>query len=230
MKIAAIQHRIRDDAAADARALAEAAALAASRGADVIVLPDVPSLRAGSGDGDALLATVVRDVPAVCLTGRCDVASRGSAVTEPLTVAGDSAGLVSVIAGDSCVAVDVLRAVASDGPSLVVLMPRNETDLQAESMLEFAIALSDSLAGVIVIAECAGAEPLEVGHGASAIIVLGDVVAEALYDDDVLFADIPLPLPQPSPREPLPLVPPLLAQRLAHHNGVAGLEHGPDLS
>ena len=120
--------------------------------------------------------------------------------------------------------------VAAQTPTLAVLSPRSETDLQAEAMLEFAIELSDSLAGVIVIAECSGAEPLEVGHGGSAIIVLGEVVAEALSDDDVLIAEVPTPFPQPSPREPLPAVPPLLAQRFDLHSGRLSVEHGPDLS
>ena len=123
-----------------------------------------------------------------------------------------------------------LGEVASRHPSIVVLSPRSETDLQAEAMLEYAIALSSSLAGLMVVAECSGAEPLETGHGGSAIVVLGDVVAEALADDDILVADVALPLAEPHPREPLPVVPPLLAQRVAHHAGRIAVEHGADVS
>jgi hypothetical protein len=41
---------------------------------------------------------------------------------------------------------------------------------------------------------------------------------------------VAVPFPQPEPREPLPAVPPLLMQRLAHHRGALPAEHGPDLS
>jgi hypothetical protein len=146
------------------------------------------------------------------------------------SVSGGQSGVASLIFGDACMDGTEIARVAKQSPSLVVLSPGSETDLQAEAMLEYAIGLSDSLAGVIVIAECSGGEPLEVGHGGSAIIVLGDVVAEALVEDDLLVAEVPQPFPQPSPREPLPPVPPLLEQRVAHHTGHTGIEHGPDVS
>lgn len=234
MKIAAIQHRVRDSVEADARALAHAAADASARGAEVVVFPDVPSLQDDDGAGHRLLSELVRDVPAFCIVPSIDPLTRGVAVVAalpaPISAPGGGLGVASLLVGDACIDAIEIARVALQSPAFAVLSPRSETDLQAEAMLEFAIALSDSLAGVIVIAECAGAEALEVGHGGSAIIVLGAVVAEALSDDDVLVADVALPFPQPSPREPLPQVPPLLAQRLAHHRGRLPIEHGPDLS
>ena len=234
MNIAAIQHRLRDSADADARALAVAAAVASARGAEVVIFPEVPSLQLDGGAGQVLLAELVREVPAFCVVPSVDPALRGLAVIDelpaPISAPGGGVGVVSLLIGDACMDPAELARADAASPALAILSPRSETDLQAEALLEFAIALSDSLAGVIVIAECAGAEALEVGHGGSAIIVLGDVVAEALYEDDVLVADVPLPLPQPSPREPLPPVPPLLAQRVDHHRGRIGAEHGPDLS
>jgi hypothetical protein len=234
MKIAAIQHRVRETAEEDVRALAEAAVAAAGRGAELIVLPDVASLLRGDGEGHALLATLMRDVSALCIVPSPDPDLRGVAIAaalpDSIASAVGGSGVAGFFVGDACMDAAEIARVAEQSPAFAVLSPRSDTDLQAESMLEFAIALSDSLAGVVVIAECSGAEPLEVGHGGSAIVVLGEVVTEALADDDVIIAEVLQPFPQPSPREPLPKVPPLLAQRVAHHTGHLPPEHGPDLS
>jgi hypothetical protein len=234
MKIAAIQHRVRDRAEEDARALAAAAAHASANGAELIILPDVPWLAEGDGSARSLLVGLTGGLDGFCVVPSTDPASRGSAVVaalpERFAQPDGRATVASIVVGDACMDAVELRRAAALSPSLAVLSPRSETDLQAESMLEFGIELSDSLAGVVVIAECSGAEPLDTGHGGSAIIVLGDVVAEALDDDDVLIADIVMPFPQPSPREPVPQVPPLLAQRFAHHRGRGEVEHGPDVS
>ena len=234
MRIAAIQHRLRDDADGDASALAQAAVAAVGRGADLIVFPSVPSLHLDSGAGHLLLSELVADVAATCSIPGVDMAAKGAAAVialpEPFSAPGLSTCMAGILVGDACMDPASVGEVASRRPSLAVLSPRSETDLQAEAMLEYAIALSSSLAGLMVVAECAGAEPLETGHGGSAIVVLGDVVAEALTDDDILVADVALPLPEPQPREPLPAVPPLLAQRVAHHAGRIAVEHGADVS
>ena len=234
MKIAAIQHRVRASAEDDARTLAAAAAGAASRGAELIVFPDVRSLRGDDGAGRTILTDLVSDVHAFCIMPLVGLRSSGVAIVADLpwdiSASDGGVGAASLIFGDACMDPSEIARVAAESPVFVVLSPSSETELQAEAMLEYAIGLSHSLAGVIVIAECAGAEPLEVGHGGSAIILLGDVMAEALLDDDVLIVDVVLPFPQPSPREALPQVPPLLAQRLAHHRGRVAIEHGPDVS
>jgi hypothetical protein len=100
-----------------------------------------------------------------------------------------------------------------------VFLPRSENELQAEAILELALALSDSLAGLVIVVEPDGAEPGDPGHGGSAIIMFGKMVAEAMSGDDILYADIELPVGPPEPREPLPQMPPILQQRLAHHQG-----------
>lgn len=234
MKIAAVQHRVRADAESDARALAAAVSAAAERGAQIVVVPDVASLQADGGAGHRLLLSLTRDVPVFCIAPSVDPAVRGVSVTatlpEAFSAEGRAPGGIALLVGDACMDAAELARAAEFRPDVAVLCPRSETDLQAESMLEFAVGLSAALAGLVVIAECSGAEPLEVGHGGSAIIMLGEVSAEALGDDDVIIADVPLPIPQPSPREPLPLVPPLLQQRFALHNGALPIEHGPDLS
>jgi predicted amidohydrolase len=233
MRIAAIQHRLRGDADADARALAAAASSAASRGASIIVCPHVASLRSEAGAGAVLLAELLADVPALCLVPDVDPASTGVAMAVDLPAVEEAPGglgMAALVVGDACIDPKELGGLFVQHPRLAVLSPRSQTDLQAEAILEYAIALSDSLAGVVVIAECSGAEPLEAGHGGSAIVVLGDVLAEALSPDDVLIAEVAVPFPEPEPREPLPSVPPLLAQRLELHHGVLPSGHGPDLS
>jgi hypothetical protein len=234
MKLAVIQHRLRDGAESDARALADAAAAAGERGAEVIVFPEVSSLQERDGAGQNLLSILLADLPAFCIVPSVDPDVRGFGLVAPLpgpfSAPGGGLGTVGVCVGDACIDEAELAHIAQESPGIVVLSPRSETDLQAEAMLEFAIALSDSLAGVVVVAECSGAEPLSTGHGGSAIVMLGEVVAEALAYDDILLADIPLPVPQPAPREPLPPVPPLLEQRLRHHSGQPAIEHGADVS
>jgi hypothetical protein len=82
------------------------------------------------------------------------------------------------------------------------------------------MGLSMSLASLVVVTECAGAEPGAVGHGGSAIIYLGEVLAEAMsQDDETLYAEIELPLGRPEPPAPLPAIAPILSQRVAHHRG-----------
>ena len=233
MRIAAIQHRLRGDAAEDARALAAAASSAASRGASLVVCPHVASLRSGGGEGAVLLGELLADVPALCLVPDVDPESRGLALEITLPViegAPDGLGMAALVIGDACIDPGEMAALSAKRPGIAVLSPRSQTDLQAEAMLEYAIALSDSLSGVVIVAECSGAEPFEAGHGGSAIVVLGDVLAEALAPDDILIAEVPVPFPEPKPREPLPPVPPLLAQRLELHHGLLSPGHGPDLS
>lgn len=226
MKIAVIQHRLRSSAEQDARALAAAATAAAEGGAQLVVLPEVRSLSAGAGDAAALFEKLMAEVPAFCLIPHLDPALGGVAFCAELPPeSGFPAGMgrASLLAGDACMNPEQLAGIAAEEPALAVLVPRSESDLQAEAVLELAIALSDSLAGLVLVAECAGAEPGAVGHGGSAIVVVGEVVAEAMGEDDILFADVVLPIAQPQPREALPPIPPILAQRVAVHEG-----RGPD--
>ena len=103
---------------------------------------------------------------------------------------------------------------------VAVLCPHSENDMQAEAVLELALGLSSSLAGLIIVIDSAGAEPGEPGHGGSAIVQLGEVVAEAMGDgDQTLVFEVELPIVQPEPRELLPEIPTILSGRLAQHHG-----------
>ncbi len=128
-------------------------------------------------------------------------------------------GTCAVLAGDAAIDPAEHRRLASDPPDALVLAPESESDIQAEAVLEVAIGLSLAVAGLVIVLESSGAEPGDPGHGGSAIVLLGEVAAEALEDDDAVVAVIPVPVPRPEPRAPLPEIPPLLLQRLAHHRG-----------
>jgi len=189
MRIAVVQHRLRATPSEDMSALVGAASRATSAGAEWVVLPTVPSLETSP---------------------------------EPFLEACEAPGQVGDVLqldGDECADADRLAKARQTPPDVAVLRPQSENDLQSESFLEVAIALSDSLAGMVIIAECVGAEPGNPGHGGSAVIVLGEVVAEALGDEELIFAEVTVPIPQPEPPEPLPSIPLLLRQRVAFHAG-----------
>ena len=222
MKIAVVQHQLRDSAADDAVALAAAAVSAAQRGADLVVLPEVLSLHSPGVERD-LLNELLAPVPAFCLMPHVgpDVCGLGFVASLPVEAGvPDDLGAIALLVGDACMDPAELVKLAAEKPAFASLVPRSETDLQAEAVIELALQLSASLSGLVLIAECAGAQPGEAGHGGSAIVALGELVAEAGDGDDILLADVLLPIPQPSPREQLPQIPPLLAQRFARNLGL----------
>ena len=232
MKVAVVQHRLRGDAAADARALGEAAHEAARAGAGFVIFPEVFSLDAGA-ERDAMFAAIdahLGDVPYLVPHVGPDVLEMAFAAAE-LPGVSERLGTVALLVGDACIDTRRLHGAAASEPAVLVLAPRSESEIQAEAVLELAIQLSESAAGLVIVVDPAGAEPGEPGHGCSAIISVGELVAEAVESDDLLVADVGEPAPQPMPREPLPAVPPILLQRLAHHEGrVPEVDYPADLS
>lgn len=219
VKLAVVQHRLRGSSAQDAEELYQAVASAAQAGADIVVLPEIPTLHGEDNLDRATLLDRMDELPGRRLVPRIDPETRAFAAVVESPQGYEELGRIALFVGDACMDIDQIEQVASVSPDIAVMLPRSESDLQAEAMIEVALALSDSLAGVILIADTAGAEPGEPGHGGSAIIRLGELVAEAGSDDDVLVAEIETPVAQPEPREPFPQVPPILLQRLAAHQG-----------
>lgn len=217
MRIAAVQHRLRSTTAEDVSALVDAVRVAGERGAEFVVVPCVPGLT-----GQAVrvgISAAVRELglPYVMLALTCEspgdwCVADGLDGAEPL-------GTAAMMAGDACFDTSAWARAAQQAPRVALLSPLSESDLQAEAALEIAIGLSDSLCGLVIVAECAGAESGEPGHGGSAIILLGEVLAEALGEEDVLVVDVMVPVPQPEPPAPPPEIPPILAQRVALHAG-----------
>jgi predicted amidohydrolase len=218
MKIAVVQHRLREDAQTDAQALALAALRASQAGAEFVVMPDVPSLSSDKTAQDALYGALAL-IPGERLIPIAPADHAGVAYFGDPLEGVEDLGRFALFIGDAAFrGVEWLNALASV-PSLAIICPRSESELQAEAALEVALSLSDSLAGLVIVAECTGAETGSPGHGGSAIIHLGKVLAEAMGDDDLIVADVNVPVAQPEPREPLPQVPTILAQRVAVHAG-----------
>lgn len=207
MKIAVVQLMLRPAPAQDVEALVLAAGRAAAAGAELIVLPDAAAVSDGPLR-DELVRRLDDEVTAVSLVAGTDAEADHPDI-----------GRVLVLAGDRCMDPVVLGSLLADAPGALILAPGSESELQAEAMLELAIGLSTSVAPLVVIAETDGADAGVGGHGGSAIVHLGEVLAEAMAGDDVLYAEILTPLGGPQPRGPLPQVPPLLAGRLASHEG-----------
>lgn len=215
MKIAVIEVRLTSDALSDARALAAEARIAARAGAEAVFLPAV--VNPDEPRAAALLGETLRSMPDVLFVpdlgspegGR----SRGISLSQRL-------GELVMLIGDECLDASVLQAAAAEGTSVLVLSPRSESELQAEAFLEFAVRLSEAISGLVIVAEAVGALPGDPGHGGSAIILLGEVLAESVDSDGgILTAQVPEPIPAPSSRPPMPELPTLLAQRKAQHAG-----------
>lgn len=220
MRIAVVQHVIAPGPVEDALALAAAARDAAAAGAQVTVFPaSIPNDHAPARE---VFEAEVSGLPGVRVMPR--VAGGALAQVDRLTLkvpASDGLTLdVALVHGDACMDADTLAGVARMQPHVLVLTPGSESELQAEAALELAIALSESVAPLVLIADAAGAGTGDPGHGGSAIVLLGAVLAEADTEGAaVLLVDVPEPLLPPDPPEPLPHVPAMLAQRLAHHQG-----------
>lgn len=216
MKIAVIQHALRDDLGADIDALSAAIVAACSRGARVVACPWVPSIASGNES--------VRDE----LLGRIQGCPEGTALLIPFRPPGPEStapvkptplGDTALLLADECISPTMLERMQSAVPAAIVMRPMCESELQAEAVLEHALSLSVSLSGLVLLAECDGAEFSEPGHGGSAIVLGGEVLAEAMGGDDVLLAEIETPVLEPEPREKLAVLPTILEQRLAFHEG-----------
>lgn len=215
MKFAVVQHALRPAPAQDLEALVLAVARAAAMGAEVVFLPNVSALYEGPL-GDELVRRIAAELPSVEIV----LAQGAGAVSDDVAEAFASAlGTTIVHVGDDAIDLDVLRRCAAEKPGVLLLAPGAESDLQAQAVLELAIGLSTSLASLVLIVETYGAELGEAGHGGSAIVHLGQVLAEAIAGDDVLLADVVAPLGAPEAPAAIPEVPPVLLQRLAAHRG-----------
>lgn len=215
MRLAVVQHRSRPAPAQDLEAIVIAAAQALSRGASVLVLPDVSDLLDGPL-ADELFCRLEESAPGLEIVVVHPASDEDASFIlrdiQPL-------GRVVLLRGDSCFDEAVLTAAAASEPGLAVLAPGSESELQAQAVLELAVPLSTSLASVVVVAETDGAELGDPGHGGSAIVHLGQVLAEAMAGDDMLIVDLPEPLGPPEAPAAMPKMPPVLLQRAAAHRG-----------
>ena len=216
MKIAVIQHHLRGDPYQDAEAMVSSVRAAQEQGAEFVILPEVDSLGEEFGGPRAEFLGALRSIDVNSLSPNASTRDEGELVSVmqlgPL-------GRAVLLSGDAPIDPAVHAGLAELHPDLLVMLGRSESELQAEALAEVAIGLSDSAVGLVVVVDAVGAESGKPGHGGSMIALLGEVVAEALGDDEIILADVVTPIPAPQPGEALPTVPPMLSQRLAHHRG-----------
>ncbi len=216
MNLAVVQHSIRETLDADVTALAAAIRTACERGAELVVCPAVPSIIA---DPEAARPALLGKLEGCAEGTALLIPFREPAASPTFTVRPTPLGETALLLGDECLLADVLDWLVAEPPAAIVMRAMCESELQAEGVLERAIALSASVSGLVVVAECDDAGFAEPGHGGSAVVLLGEIVAEAAGGDDGLFIDISVPVPDPEPRESVPTLPPILEQRVAHHQG-----------
>ncbi len=217
MRLGVVQHRLRTTTTEDVHAMFSAVRELASRGAELVIIPCVAGIASDEVRDGVCAAVRDAELPCGLFGPTCYAPGEWGVVDSHDRV--QSTGPILALCGDTCFDPDVWKQAAELRPAIAVMSPLSESELQAEAAIEVAIGLSDSLCGLVVVAECAGAEIGAPGHGGSAVVLLGDVVTEALPGPGLLVADVELPIAQPEPKAPYPVVPTLLTQRLAVHAG-----------
>lgn len=197
MKIAVIQQRTRRDSGRDSAELGDSVSSAIDAGADIVVAPLGGTGAHAGAPSEVLLWAPPGTRP----------------VWRDVTALGDTVQLL----GDTCFDPEVMRPLHREPPDALILHPDSESDLQAEALVEYALGLSRSVASLVIVSEFV--PQIGSGVGWSAILFLGEVLAEAVAADDVLFADVEVPISAPGSREALPYPSAILSHRLAVHRG-----------
>jgi len=205
MRIGVVQHDPTDDESLDLRALRDGVAAAAERGACSVVVPCVEPIARDSSLYARFRSLVGDDHPDVELVIPCP----GGSALVPTAF-----GLAALRLEDACLRADGDAA----GARAFVWQFTPESEIQAEGLLEFAIAVSLHTPGLVITAATGSADEGWRARG-SAIVQVGMVLAEAGDGNDVIVADVPDPMLEPEPPGPHPVLPVILAQRLAAHEG-----------
>ncbi|MDO8963756.1 MAG: hypothetical protein Q7W30_04605 [Coriobacteriia bacterium] len=215
MRVAVVQHRMRAHERMDLASLLTLCERASEEGAQVIVLPAVPGLAGNELLIQAFLRNAEERAPGLTwITPQHVWGGVGEPVCRPTAL-----GSTLVLGQDHCIDPDVIAGAQELSCDTMVWQFDAEDALQAEALLEFALDASVAVTPLIVIADVVGSARGVEGHGTSAIVYMGEIMAEAGSGEDLLIADVPAPAPltQPSRRVPSPA--PVLAQRLAAHHG-----------
>lgn len=213
MRIAVIQHELRGHERMDLAALLSLAEAASDDGAGVIVCPRLPGLAGDTRIYQAFIENMRNHAPGSLVVMPSVAGNRDSAPQPFMTPLGRTVAFL----GDECI-----EAAAGTEPSrfdAMVWQPDAESPIQAEAFLELALDSSLSIAGLVLVSAVSGRARGQAGFGGSAIVHLGDILAEAGEGEDVVSADVDVPVSLPERLGPRPVPPPILAQRLAHHRG-----------
>ncbi len=210
MIVAVIQLPCGESLSATAVALAAAARLAGSQGASLLLASRVD--KAVSEEANSLLSAELSADALWWVPSWEDLGGSSSVLARSAGPA-EEPQRVLALAGDACFDRDELSAHAGSVDA-VFIAPGAESALQAEAAIEFGIGLSLSVAGLVMIAESS-----EASGGGSAVVFLGEVLAEGVDDERLLMAEVPSWIPHPEPMLSVPELPPILKQRLAVHGG-----------
>jgi predicted amidohydrolase len=215
VKVAVIQHMLRAHERMDLAALLSSAQEASDTGATVIVCPSVPGLSRNTRIYQAFIENMRMHAPgSLVLTPALAIYREGD--LEPfLTPLGRTLALV----GDECIDPGYYESIERVCANSMLWQPGPESALQAEAILELALDASLSLAGLVIVTSLTGRAHGAAGYGGAAIVHLGDILAEAVEGEDIVTAELTAPVTLPDRRGPRPTLPPILAQRLAHHRG-----------
>lgn len=214
MRVAAVQLADDGSAAEITAALVAAVDEALEAGATLIVCPYVARL---SDEDEAAVAvkSAIKKAAAATVVLPCGGLAYGGAHLRD-EAAADAPGAIGVMSGDECLDPDALAVMAQGCPEILVWQLEGESPLQVEAIREYAIAASETVAGLVVVASLTGSGT---GAGGALICWGGEIVAEAGELPEVLAADVVTPLLPPDLRGERTIAPTILLQRLAVHRG-----------
>jgi predicted amidohydrolase len=199
----------------DLAALLALAEEASDEGASVIVCPRLPGLASDSRIYQAFIANVREHAPGSLVIIPSVAGHREESLHPFVTPLGRTLALI----GDDCIDPECHARAWELRVEAMVWQPEPESALQAEAALEVALDATLSVAGLVLVTGLAGDGDGARGFGGSAIVQLGDIVAEAGPGEECVYADVDVPVPMPERHSHRPELPPILAQRLAHHRG-----------
>lgn len=227
MRIAVVQHRVRTHARMDLAALLEASETAADDGAQVIVYPRLPEMGTDSPMLDAFFRTVQERCPGLqWVRPRIRYHAGESMECRPTAL-----GTTIVLVDDDCIDPSLFEGIQGLGCQSLVWLFSAEDDLQAEAVIELALEASLTLAPLVLVVAATGEARGANAHGTSAIVYLGEILAEGGAGDDVLIADVAIPGEWAARSRMLPELMPVLSQRLAaHHGRKVEVDYPADLS
>lgn len=212
----------------DLAALLSLAEAASDEGAGVVVCPRLPGLANDTRMYQAFIENMRNHAPGSLVVMPSVSGSRSESAQPFLTPLGRTMALL----GDECIEEPTLSKASAEGVHAMVWQPEAESPLQAEAFLELALDASLSLAGLVLVSALSGRGRGAVGFGGSAIVQLGEILAEAGEGEAVVSAQLEVPVALPDRPGPRPVLPPILAQRLAHHRGICppAVDYPADLS
>jgi hypothetical protein len=186
---------------------------AAEEGVQVLVFPRVPGLGGDRSLLDAFFRNVEERAPGMGWIRPMDLVSGA----DPLDPRPTPLGRTLALDGDDCIDPAHFASIQESECDTLIWRFNAEDPLQAEAALELALDASLHLAPLVIIASVVGNVRGVHAAGISAIVHLGEIMAEGGSGDELLMADVPSPAGFTERPRTLPGTAPVLAQRLALH-------------